>query len=290
VTTESLEQVRVLLDVTDDTKLKATLFQGAENGTTRPAEVLWTKVIDVKAGAKQWVDLDIELAINRPGWHFLELKANKHVKVYYGKGAPVGVLGWDGRPHDPIRINEYSGWKVFRAAGAADIWNVDDGTTKVATEDKDAGMIANYYCFHLKPEQPVYSPDNVVNSWSRPTNLPNLWISEPTDFEKPEWVELRWDEPQSIHSIHLLFDSALDFHLTSLWMSYNRNTIPSLIKDYRLLFLKDSGEWQERVFVQGNYQRHRIHNIEAVRTRAIKLEILNTNGLDRAQVYSIRVY
>ena len=79
-------------------------------------------------------------------------------------------------------------------------------------------------------------------------------------------------------------------NLYQSWQGYDCNVMPSLVKAYRLLYLDGAGDWREIARADGNYQRHRTHQVEMPKTRAIRLEILGTNGLDRSQVYSIRAY
>ena len=274
ICTEALDRVSILLDVASSTTLEALLYQAPENGTTRPAEVIWSHQAPVHAGAAQWLNLDVGVEILRPGWHFLEIKADPAVRIHFGLGAPTGALGHEVRPSDPIRINPYSRWQVF-----------------CAPEGAYSGMAPDSYCFRLSPQQPVYQCQNVVNPWSRPTHLPNLWISQPfSSGGGSEWVQLEWKQPQTVHSVHLFFDSALESPITQLWAEYPRDTIPSLVRDYRLSALTDSAEWRELAEVRGNYQRHRVHTVGPVQTQAIRLDVLSTNGLNRAQVYAIRVY
>jgi len=290
VATNQLHAVEVLLDVTESTQLSYSIHRGAKNNSTYPETVLFSGSVQLTPGKQQWVTLPAKLKIPKPGWHFLELSVNPSVSVHFGRIAPTGLLGYDHRKPDPIRVNEFSQWKIFKSNGAADVWNVEDGQLRVRTMDALDGMVADGYCVRVIPPQPVYEPANVINPWARPTNLPNLWISQPTDFSKPEFLELHWENPQKIESITLLFDSSLDFHVTSLWMKYKRNTIPSLIKDYQLHALNESGAWQLLASEKGNYLRHKRHQFSPVVTKAIRLEIFATNGLPRAQVYAVRVY
>jgi hypothetical protein len=268
VGTPRLNAVSVLLDVDRDTRLTALLHQGAENGSTYPSGVLASRQVYVRAGRSQWVEIALDQEVAQPGWHFLEIAANPDVRVHWGEYPPVGVMGYGVRADDPIRPNPFSTWSQF-------------GRNE---------QVRRAYCLRLSPTQPVYAPANVTNGWSRPTSVPNLWISAQTDFSRAEWLELRWDTAQTIETVDLLYDSALDFTFYQSWNGYGHNVMPSLVKEYRLLALDGADQWQEIVHVKGNYQRHRTHSIEPTQTRSLRLEILRTNGIGRAQVYSIRAY
>jgi len=82
----------------------------------------------------------------------------------------------------------------------------------------------------------------VVNQQSRPTNLPNLWVSSKTSFERPEWIELLWDKPRDICGIQILFDSSLQFHFGQSWQGYAENTIPTIVKEYAILATSADGQ------------------------------------------------
>jgi hypothetical protein len=268
VCTPRLESISVLLDVAQDTNLDVTLHQGAENGSTYPVKSLVTQHVGVKAGEGQWVTIPLEQEISQPGWHYLEIVGNQNVRVHCGENPPVGAMSYAVRPIDPIRPNPFSRWGQYGRVGQG----------------------RKAYCFRASPDQPVYAPENVINPWSRPTNQPNLWISAQTDFAQPEWLTFRWQEPQTMDTFDLLFDSTLDFTFYQSWRGYKHNVMPSLVQTYKLFYADDAGEWQEIASVRGNYLRHRTHRTETLCTRAVKLEILGTNGLDRAQVYSVRIY
>ena len=290
VVTSELKALEVLLAVARPTELSYRIYAGPRNGSTYPETELLSGSIKLQAGNQQWVVLPAQLNVARPGWHFLTLAGNPAVGVHFGRLAPVGMLGYDARNPDPIRINRFSSWKVFKSSGAADVWNVEDGVLRVQTPDTLDGMVADAYCLRITPAQSVYEPANVVNPWSRPTHLPNLWISRPTEFAQPEFLDLHWSRPQRIGAVTLLFDSALDFHVTRLWMSYKRNTIPSIVRDYRLYARDEAGAWVVLVEEKGNCQRRRHLTFSPVTTQTLRVECRATNGLPRAQIYAVRAY
>ena len=139
------------------------------------------------------------------------------------------------------------------------------------------------------PAQDLYNAANVVNLHSRPTRLPNLWVSAPTDFQRPETLTLSWDRPQDISGIQVLFDSALHFHFTQSWQGYPVSFIPSIIRDYRLIAIHPDGSETTLADIRDNHQRNRLHDVEISGVTALRLECLSTHGLSRAQVYAVRV-
>lgn len=268
VVTKSLEAVSVLADVRRDSALLYRLYSGVETGNTMPGELIMENEIHLNSCETEWIDLPIAATIERPGWTYLELASNDAVDIYYGDHPPVGVAGFTVRRHDPIRPNPHSSWGPLLRND----------------------LVRKAYCVRIVPDQPVYGPEQVINPWSRPWSVPHLWISRQTDFEMPEWLRLDWDEPQTVARIDLLFDSSLDFTFFQGWRGYDRNSIPSLVKQYRIYCATGDSGWELFVDVKDNYLRHRVHDLPDVRASSMKIEIVSTRGCPRVHIYSVRVY
>jgi hypothetical protein len=65
--------------------------------------------------------------------------------------------------------------------------------------------------------------------------------------------------------------------------------VPSIVRDYRLIARHADGSSSTVAEVTGNFQRNRRHRVALEGITRLRLEILGTNGLARAQVYQIRV-
>lgn len=111
----------------------------------------------------------------------------------------------------------------------------------------------------------------------------------------PAWLELRWPEPISIAEIVLIFDTGLHRHLTLTQADgYEKRMLwgqpqPETVRDYAID--AEAGEsWRELLSVTQNYQRRREHRFAAVTTRALRVRVLATNGLDHARIMEIRAY
>lgn len=185
----------------------------------------------------------------------------------------IGTGNYSLRPEDPIRPDPSSKWHTGKAALYAQ------------------GEFQNEaFCFQLQPSQPVYRPENVVNQYSRPTNQPNMWASESTDFAEPEWIELSWDTHYSPKQIDVIFDSMLDFHVSQRWGGYRKNILPSIVEHYRSWAYDSQGYKTLIVELKKNDQRLCKHKCELKDVKSIRLEILAANGLNRAYVFAIRIF
>ncbi len=177
--------------------------------------------------------------------------------------------------------------KAVDAAGAnviVPLWN------DYAKQFRDISRFLQYaYCAQTVPQQTVYEPSSVVNPHSRPTSTPNLWVSAPSTFSQPEWLDFAWEQPQLIESVQILFDSSLHFHFWQSWQGYPARAIPSLVKNYRIVARSQDGNEHTVAEVSDNYYRNCRHEVQLVDVVGVRLEIFGTNGIDRAQVYSVRI-
>lgn len=297
VVTGRLESLALLVDAEQDTELRYGFHQGPDNGSTFPEDRLSGGVVTLPSGKSRWVELPVGTAISRPGWHFLILEENPSVAVHMAE-TPPGKLRYYPRPEDPIRPNPFSAWTA-RALAIGMTRAVDADGAQVTSPDWNghAGKAASLSAFlhfgyvsRTTPEQPVYGPAMVVNPHSRPTRGPNLWVSAASSFDRPEWIELSWQSPRSISEVQILFDSSLHFHFWQSWQGYPVNAIPSIIRDYRIIATRGDGSSSVIAEITGNHQRNRRHRVELEDVRRLRVEIVNTNGLSRAQVYSVRAF
>ncbi len=117
------------------------------------------------------------------------------------------------------------------------------------------------------------------------------WMSEPAEL--PAWIEFRWQQPQSVHSLDLVFDSGLHRRLTLSMSSQITSRMiwgtgqPELVKAFRVEYLNAEGNWQPLADVPLYWQRRWQHKLEQrVQTQAVRLTILETWGSDHARLVS----
>ena len=297
VASERLDTLSLRVDADRDTELSYRFHQGPANGSTFPEDQLAEGSIRISKGSDQWIELPLQVDIPRPGWHFLILGQNPDLAVHMTE-TPPGKKWYYPRPEDPIRPNPFTRWTA-RALSIGMKRAVDaDGAKVLAPDWNDharkftahSGFLNFAYCSRTLPEQELYSPQNVVNGCPRPTRLPNLWVSAPTDFSTPEWIDLAWDGPQSVTEVQVLFDSSLHFHFSQSWQGYPMNTIPPIVRDYRLTAEHADGTATLIADIRGNHLRNRRHAADLSGVVRLKIEVLATHGIERAQIYSVRVF
>ena len=65
--------------------------------------------------------------------------------------------------------------------------------------------------------------------------------------------------------------------------------VPETVADYRIE-VPDGDGWRTVERVTGNYQRHRVHPIDAGRTDRVRIVFERTNGADQVRLYEVRAY
>lgn len=270
VSGKRIDEIHLFLGADKDTSINFRILEGSANGSTIPGECLESGSFSVQASPGSWMKIIVNVEVRNFGWHFLEFTDNDGVEFYFRQNSPVGLLF-----HESIRanksgiINPYSEYYPFTSS------------------DFES---ANSVFFEVYPHQSVYSASNVQNGKTRPDSLPNLWISDETDFQYPEYLEFHWEKEVEISSIEIVWDSALEFLFPKQpTIDYSIN-IPSIVSDYKIYYINNVGNWVELLAVSGNKLGFSSHSFQDIRTRAIELEIQKTNGLPRAQVYEVRAY
>jgi hypothetical protein len=104
------------------------------------------------------------------------------------------------------------------------------------------------------------------------------------------WIELEWDQPQTIGSVQIAFDTGLDRRLMlsgsdSVTRGQIRAPQPETVRDYTISY--NGGPI---VSVKGNYERLRRHKFDAVKASSLRIQVEATNGDDFARIFEVRCY
>ncbi|MDG2169308.1 MAG: FAD-dependent oxidoreductase [Opitutales bacterium] len=121
------------------------------------------------------------------------------------------------------------------------------------------------------------------------------WSSNP-DEDLPAWICFSWNDPVSIGSMELYFDTGMHRLLTlSMADGYTDRMLwgkpqPETIRSYNIEAKLDE-QWTPIYEVRSNYQRHRNHKLtRPVETTKLRIRFLKTNGIDHARLFEARIY
>nr|AUN36317.1 hypothetical protein [uncultured bacterium] len=183
---------------------------------------------------------------------------------------------------------------------------LQDDCYLIGVPNRDENDLARHAQISASSEQEAGPAKNIISGQTRAVHGPrgvasdrteistHRWMSDP-HAQLPQWLELRWETPQTISEIQLIFDTGQHRVLT---LSHD-NTFtsrmqwgcaqPETVRDYRLLAQVENN-WIELLSVTGNYQRRAAHCIPPSAATALRIEVLATNGIDHARIMEVRVY
>lgn len=258
----TLPWIEVLLSADKDTEVRWTLHRGDGRGVFIPSEQLATGSVRVAAGERRWVRIALDATLDCDDWAMLELAKADGVSWHGQHERRVGVKAWGEAPGHGGR-----------------------GSNRHCRFGKMPGHL---YCFRVPPQPRTYAPASAIDGWLRPHLTPSLWISAPSDFSRPEWLQVEFAQPGEVAEVQALFDSDLDRHMTNAWVDAPHRVEPDLVRDYAIE-LRVDGAWTTVAEGRGNRHRRRHHRLERpLRADAIRLLVHGTNGTPRAQVYALR--
>lgn len=267
-----LENVLLHIHADAAVRIDYALHGPNERGNFIPGDRLSAGSIELPAGVDQWTEFPALLDDAEPGFYWLILQPATGVRLSTTTEKLVGVLSYE---HEP-------GWQPDPGP-----WRFDRHHRNPFSPWRKLPV---NYCFRTDAWIPAfYGGDQVINGVARAHRAPNIWVSAPTDFTLPEWLELRWEQPKEIGAAYLYFNTDLDLDLRNIWQEYEFRAIPECVRHYRLLAWVGS-DWRLLAEEEGNYHRMRVHRFPALRTTRLRLEIAATNGDPRAQLYELRVY
>jgi len=279
----TLGEVTFVLDAAAATTLCVELWGTGKRQNAVPVDHLLDARVDVPAGtdisARVCFDWTPDLEQNA----VLIVRANPAVQLVLTDGHPYGLLALTAKHASDEVFDDHIPEEQDQA--------ILDWTAR--------GLRGRSFALTVGAETTAYRPERVVDGYQRPYGGPHLWSSERIDTARdldddPEWIELRWADPVSVASIRIVFNDDVDADLINLHHHRTEfEAVPELVADYRVEAQPAEGsddDWVVLAEVSGNRHRHRIHDVEPVGIRALRLVVTATNGSPYVGVSSIKVY
>ncbi len=270
VTSELLEKIRISLACESPCSMEARILKGSSIDMNLPGTCLDACTEQIDSPGIHTVDFSLKVPIAEPGWHYLELVSTRPFRIIECEDPPPGFKTlYPKKTFSPGGSNPYCDFVPRHSS---------DFLERLGPR------------MEITPRQILYSPTETTRVSTRPTNLPNLWVSRPTDFKYPEFLEFSWSEPVEISSICLHFDSSPDISIPPHPTASTKERIPSIIREYRVYSVDPSGKSFLLIHIKDNFLPFCRHSFPSINASGIELEILSTNGLDRAQVFRVSAY
>jgi hypothetical protein len=273
-----LDSIELLVSAETQAVLQVELWRVEREENYVPHEKVAQAIVDVRAGARQWIRVPLSWQPAAPGNACVIVRAAEQVQLHTAAHGHTGTLAY---VHKPERIPNQ-----FHTDGT-------DEYPPLVLEWDMKELLRRPLCFRAFPETRAFAPENVLNGLVRPLGGPNLWVSAPL-ADEPQGeasLELAWDEPKEITEVLLTFNDDLNEHLNNLHKFETPfRVFRDLVRDYRVE-ARVQGAWTELVRETGNRVRRRAHRLASpVRAEALRLVVQATHGTAGAEVFEIRVY
>ena len=270
-----LSGLELLLDASSDTALTVELWDTGRKENYVPHSLQVTATVNVTTGTAQWVKLPLEWRPEEPQNAFIIIRSNKAVSLYHSTEAHSGVLIFFKTEENHVSKNLE-----------------DHATDQPVVLWSMQGLARQPFCYRTLSETSAYSSDNTINGYHRPYGGPQQWMSQPMQSGNPEWVQLTWEEPQTLAELHLTFNDDVNEDLVNLHHHHTTfRVMPELVRDYRVDILTPAGEWTQVASVQENHKRKVIHSLDVpMSAKALRIIIDATNGSRYAELIEIRAY
>lgn len=256
----------------NNTVLKVQMRVSAKPGNFTPDNILASRDIYLTEGLQD-VSIDFETSLSSPQYVFLTFLENDQVQLGYTSQRITGLL------------------------------SVFNGTNKAVSNNGKQEAIPGsgvesfeFWCPQRRPQgqnialslSKVLEPfklENIRNGTDRPTIQPNAWVADPS--YKDAWVELAWDEVQSIKKIKLVFDTDSDHAMESVLMTHPETVMPFCVRNY---FIED--ENGTKIYKKtGNYQTvNEIVLDKPLQTKQLKIVLQHPSDQVPASLFSVTCY
>ncbi|MCC6681030.1 MAG: FAD-dependent oxidoreductase [Phycisphaeraceae bacterium] len=116
----------------------------------------------------------------------------------------------------------------------------------------------------------------------------NLWMSSDMTEDAEPWLQLSWDENQTLSCVQITFDT-----MVSEQRFFDRlvlGAIATCVSDFVIECPDHNGLWKPIAEVRANFQRHVVVHFEQVQTSRVRIRITGTQGDRHARIYEVRAY
>ncbi len=270
LTSDELDTIRLLLHCTTQLKIDGRLLEGAIQNQHIPGACLQTDTVEITDPSERWITFTFKSKIKHKGWHYLELRSDQAFTIIEASNAPVGHL-----VQYPRKVCDLPGENPY---------------SEYCVEPFHSAHPHHCAVTEIIPSQKPFEATELITDNKLPLNLPGLWISQPSNFSYPEFVEFHWSKPISVSRIDLFFDPCLGYSTPPLPELTEIKHATSLIRDFRIYLTSEEGKSEMVQEIRNNSSSHRVLNIDSCRIKSMEIEILATHGLNRAQIFRVAAY
>lgn len=237
--------------------LKLKLMGGTRKENYAPEYVINELAIDVPGNYNDWLEIPAYANDLKDDKLYVLFDINPSLRLYGNDTLLTGAVTFFALPPKETTSKFQPLYRMYRLSK----WN---SCRSIAFRD-------------VKPEQNIYSAQNILNPYTRPYGVPNIWISQ---TNKEEWINISFDTPQKIEDIELIFNTMLE-------EDNMPDRLPQLIKKYDLEIEHIDGEIVYFPDIE-NHQRVARHLVNSEDVSSIKINFKENNGSPFCELYGVR--
>jgi hypothetical protein len=273
LTTGSIPVLKVPVDSASETTLLAELWSFSKPGNYTPDVKLAAAQIEVGRGLQKDARFAFgDVTMASQGYALLVLRPNPEIRLYQSGTRVTGVLSLSQTMNRAVAKSSTQEPPEGSGIDSFEFW---------LPERRPGGK---NFALAAEPAICAWNCSQVINGFARPFRGVNAWVAAPEDREP--WLRLEWEAAQNVRRIELAFDTDFDHPLESVLMGHPERTIPFCVQDYRIRSA-EGDLLAERM--DNHATRNTIVLDRAVRTRAILIEVMSTNGA-AAAIFEVRCY
>ena len=260
-----MPRIAITVDADQATQLEVQLRTSSKIDNHSPDVILKTCSFDLQPGPNQRITMDFDQHIAADRYVFVCVMQNPAVQLHLSSQRVSGLAALQYRrlqqpPHD-IGVETFEFWTPPR---------------------RPAGQNIAIAC---SPPIDGFDPRSLLNGIARPTCAANAWVADPAD-PAPK-LELRWDVPQSIRRLTLMFDTDFDHAMETSLMGHPEAVMPFTVRHYRI---KDGAGRIVREITDNHQTVNDLTFDEPLETDHLQLELLASHGDVPAAVFSVQCH
>ncbi|MGD1892500.1 MAG: FAD-dependent oxidoreductase [Cyclobacteriaceae bacterium] len=265
-------QYRLLVHANEATTLVAELRISEKPENYTPEITLRQLKIELSSG-EQYITLNFERELEVDQYAFITLLRNEQIQVKSSRQRVTGVLSVFNTINKAV--SNYGKQEPPEGLGidAFEFW--------IPKRRPDGHNLA----MQTSPALKAFSVGDLTNGFTRPYQRSNAWVANPLDANPT--LEFQWEQPQTINTIQLHFDTDFDHPLESSLLGHPESVMPFCVKEYTLYDGNGKVLYQE----QNNHQTiNRITLDEVVTTEQITLELNHPSADVPAALFAVYFY
>lgn len=269
--------------VDSDTSVRIELWETGKPQNFIPSKFITFQVVFVKKGERVQFGANFDWHPEAPCNAFVIVRKNPEVSLRLLDGHPYGLM---------CLIKKSEEDPVFDQ-------KIPDLENQPLTDWSARELRRRCFAVKVTPSSQAYLARNIQDGIQRPLGGPHLWSSKlipsPDELEaNPEYLELSWEEPQTISSVRIIFNDDVDLDLINLHHHKTPfRTIPELVEKYQLelLVADETGEnWLEVASEENNRHRHKVHDFPAKFASKLRLRVQRTCGSPYVQIVAVKAF